>query len=70
MADDFNFGTPLTHDMISKFNASIQPQRMIAESIAAEQDCMMVSFKKWASKDIRIENGCRKQWSAQHIIQM
>ena len=41
MADDFKFGTPLTHDMISKFNASIQLQRMIAESIAAEQDCMM-----------------------------
>lgn len=41
IADDFKFGTPLTHDMISKFNASIQPQRMIAESIAAEQDCMM-----------------------------
>ena len=28
-------------DMISKFNASIQPQRMFAESIAAEQDRMM-----------------------------
>ena len=41
MADDFKFGTPLTHDMISKFNASIQLQRMIAESIAAKQDCMM-----------------------------
>lgn len=41
MADDFKFGTPLTHDMISKFNASIQLQRMIAESIAVEQDCMM-----------------------------
>ena len=41
MADDFKFGTPLTHDMISKFNASIQPQRMIAESIVAEQDRMM-----------------------------
>ena len=41
MADDFKFGTPLTPDMISKFNASIQPQRMIAESIAAEQDRMM-----------------------------
>ena len=27
MADDFKFGTPLTPDMISKFNASIQPQR-------------------------------------------
>jgi len=27
--------------MISKFNASIQPQRMFAESIAAEQDRMM-----------------------------
>ena len=27
--------------MISKFNASIQPQRMIAESIAAEQNRMM-----------------------------
>ena len=38
MADDFKFGTPLTPDMISKFNASIQPQRMIAESIAAEQN--------------------------------
>ena len=41
MADDFKFGTPLTPDMISKFNASIQPQRMIAESIAAEQNRMM-----------------------------
>ena len=41
MADDFKFETPLTPDMISKFNASIQPQRMIAESIAAEQDRMM-----------------------------
>ena len=38
MADDFKFGTPLTPDMISKFNASIQPQRMITESIAAEQE--------------------------------
>ena len=41
MADDFKFGTPLTPDMISKFNASIQPQRMFAESIAAEQERMM-----------------------------
>jgi len=41
MADDFKFGTLLTSDMISKFNASIQPQRMFAESIAAEQDRMM-----------------------------
>lgn len=41
MADDFKFGTPLTPDMILKFNASIQPQRMFAESIAAEQDRMM-----------------------------
>ena len=41
MADDFKFGTPFTPDMISKFNASIQPQRMIAESIAAEQDRKM-----------------------------
>lgn len=41
MADDFKFGTPLTPDMLSKFNASIQPQRMFAESIAAEQNRMM-----------------------------
>ncbi|MDD6594878.1 MAG: hypothetical protein PUE27_00015 [Sharpea porci] len=41
MADDFKFGTPLTPDMISKFNAGIQPQRMIAESIAAESDRMI-----------------------------
>ena len=41
MADDFKFETSLTPDMISKFNASIQPQRMFAESIAAEQERMM-----------------------------
>lgn len=41
MAEDFKFGNPLTPDMISKFNASIQTQRMLAESIAAEQDRMM-----------------------------
>lgn len=31
----------LTPDMIAKINASIQPQRVFAESIAAEQDRMM-----------------------------
>ena len=41
MADDFKFGNSLTPDMIAKINASIQPQRMFAESIAAEQDRMM-----------------------------
>jgi transcriptional regulator len=41
MADDFKFGTPFTPDMISKFNASIQSQKMFAESIAAEQDRRM-----------------------------
>ena len=41
MADDFKFGISLTPDMISKFNASIQPQRMFAESIVAERDRMM-----------------------------
>ena len=46
MADDFKFGTPLTPDMISKFNYSIQPKRMIAESIASEQDRMMRQSKE------------------------
>ena len=41
MADDFKFGNSLTPDMIAKINASIQPQRVFAESIAAEQDRMM-----------------------------
>lgn len=41
MADDFKFGNMLTSDMIAKFNASIQPQRIVAESISAEQDRIM-----------------------------
>lgn len=47
MADDFKFGTPLMPDMISKFNASIQPQRMIAESIVAEQDRIIKGILIW-----------------------
>ena len=41
MADDFKFENTFTPDMIAKFNASIQPQRIFAESIDAEQDRMI-----------------------------
>ena len=54
MADDFKFGTPLTPGMISKFNASIQPQRMFAESIAAEQDRMMRQAQDQQSSHIEL----------------
>lgn len=41
MEDDFKFGNTLTPDVLAKLNASIQPQRIFAEGIAAEQDRMM-----------------------------
>lgn len=41
MADDFKFGNAFTPDVLKNFNANIQPQRMFAESIAAEQERMM-----------------------------
>ena len=41
MVDDFKFGNSLTPDMVAKFNASIQPQRMFVENIAVEQDRMI-----------------------------
>lgn len=41
MADDFKFENTLTPDVLAKFNASIQPQIVLAEGIAAEHDRMM-----------------------------
>lgn len=41
MADDFKFGNSFTPDMVARFNASIKPQRMFVENIAAEQDRMI-----------------------------
>lgn len=41
MAENFKFENVLTPDMIEKFNASIQTQRMFAESMAVEQDRMI-----------------------------
>lgn len=53
--------------MISKFNASIQPQRMFAESIAAEQDRMMRQAQEVGEQ--AYQNRKRMQ-EAKHIIQM
>lgn len=36
MADGFKFENPLAPDMIAKINTSIQPQRVLAESITKE----------------------------------
>lgn len=41
MADDFKFENAFTPDVLKNFNASIQPQRVFAESIAAEQERRM-----------------------------
>ena len=57
MADDFKFGNSLTPDMIAKINASIQPQRMFAESIAAEQDRMMRQAQEVGEQIYQNNNG-------------
>jgi len=70
-----NTETYNTQERIYDSGLIIAEKDMSVQAWLAKEDVRPTYYKNRVNAglhviDIRIENGCRKQWSAQHIIQM